>query len=127
MTKEINKTKLKLNALKELQFIDSAIDHIKTLRGELPLEIQDLEDNVEGLKTRIEKFKEDSENDEKNISNYKNQIKDSKALIKKYEKQQMNVRNNREFDSLSKEIEFQGLEIELANKKIGEFGMLPFL
>jgi len=110
----------KLVALCQLQIIDSEIDHIKTLRGELPLEVQDLEDDVEGLKTRIDKYKEEGEKDEKDISNYENQIKDAKAQIKKYEKQQTNVRNNREFDSLSKEIEFQGLEIQLAEKKIKE-------
>ena len=110
----------KLVALCQLQIIDSEIDHIKTLRGELPLEVQDLEDDVEGLKTRIDKCKEDGEKDERDISNYENQIKDAKAQIKKYEKQQTNVRNNREFDSLSKEIEFQGLEIQLAEKKIKE-------
>ena len=100
----------KLNALHDLQMIDSEIDHIKTLRGELPLEVQDLEDDVEGFNTRIGKFKEEAEKEEQNISNYKNQIKDSKAQIKKYEKQQSNVRNNREFDSITKEIEFQEIK-----------------
>lgn len=114
----------KLIALSQLQVIDSEIDHIKTLRGELPLEVQDLEDGVEGLKTRIDKFKEEAEKDEKDISNYENQIKDAKAQIKKYEKQQTNVRNNREFDSLSKEIEFQGLEIQLAEKRIKEIKII---
>lgn len=117
-------TEEKLNALYDLQVIDSEIDHIRTLRGELPLEVQDLEDDVEGLNTRINNFKEDSQKEEDNISNYKNQIKDSKAQIKKYEKQQANVRNNREFDSLTKEMEFQGLEIQLANKKIDELKLV---
>lgn len=110
----------KLNALFELQRIDSEIDKIKTVRGELPLEVQDLEDEIAGLETRLAKLQEENDELEQMISDRKNMIKDAKAAIKKYTDQQKNVRNNREFDSLSKEIEFQGLEIELSEKKISE-------
>lgn len=111
----------KLKALFELQMVDSKIDDIKRMRGELPLEVQDLEDEIEGLQTRVQKFEEDVVSLEESISNKKNEIKESQALIKKYTEQQNNVRNNREFDSLSKEIEFQTLEIELSEKRIKEF------
>lgn len=111
----------KLKALYELQQIDSQIDRIRTVRGELPLEVRDLEDEVAGLQTRANnlndeiKALEDSINDKKNVS------KDALIAIKKYEGQQGKVRNNREFDSLSKEIEFQNLEIQLAEKRTKEF------
>jgi predicted nucleic acid-binding Zn-ribbon protein len=111
----------KLRALFRLQAIDSEIDRIRTIRGELPLEVQDLEDEVVGLETRINNFTEEVNGLEDQIVNKKNQIKDALALIKKYEEQQGKVRNNREYDSLSKEIEFQGLEMQLAEKKIKEF------
>jgi predicted nucleic acid-binding Zn-ribbon protein len=111
----------RLRALYSLQLVDSEIDKIKTLRGELPLEVQDLEDEIAGLETRLGNFKEEVVNLEKAVSKKHNEITDSEALIKKYEEQQKNVRNNREFDSLSKEIEYQNLEIELYNKKIKEF------
>lgn len=111
----------RLKLLYTLQQVDSEIDHIKILRGELPLEVQDLEDEVAGLETRIKKAEEEVKNLENEIAGKKNEIKEAEALIKKYEAQQMNVRNNREFDSLSKEIEYQTLEIELCNKKIKEF------
>lgn len=110
----------KLRALYTLQQIDSKIDKIRTIRGELPLEVQDLEDEIEGLDTRIAKLNEELKSMETAIADKKNQIKESQALIKKYEGQQMNVRNNREFDALSKEIEFQQLEIQLAEKRIKE-------
>jgi predicted nucleic acid-binding Zn-ribbon protein len=110
----------KLRALFDLQQIDSKIDKIRTIRGELPLEVEDLEDELAGLRTRLEKLKSETKGFEEEISARKQQIKDSQALIKKYEQQQLNVRNNREFDSLSKEIEFQTLEIQLAEKKIKE-------
>lgn len=110
----------KLRALYTLQQIDSKIDKIRTIRGELPLEVQDLEDEIEGLDTRIAKLNEELKTMETAIADKKNQIKESLALIKKYEGQQMNVRNNREFDALSKEIEFQQLEIQLAEKRIKE-------
>jgi predicted nucleic acid-binding Zn-ribbon protein len=111
----------KLKALFELQMVDSKIDDIKRLRGELPLEVQDLEDEIEGLQTRVQNYEEDVVKLEESITSKKNEIKDAEALIKKYTEQQNNVRNNREFDSLSKEIEFQTLEIELCEKRIKEF------
>lgn len=111
----------RMRALYGLQLVDSEIDKIKTLRGELPLEVQDLEDEIAGLETRLGNLKEEVVNLEKSILTKNNEIADSEALIKKYEEQQKNVRNNREFDSLSKEIEYQNLEIELYTKKIKEF------
>jgi len=114
----------RLRALYSLQLVDSEIDKIKTLRGELPLEVQDLEDEIAGLETRLNNLREEVVTLEKSVSKKNNEISDSLALIKKYEEQQKNVRNNREFDSLSKEIEFQNLEIELFNKKIKEFNFL---
>ena len=111
----------RLRALYSLQLVDSEIDKIKTLRGELPLEVQDLEDEIAGLETRLNNLKDEVRNLEKSISGKNNEITEAQALIKKYEEQQKNVRNNREYDSLSKEIEYQTLEIELCNKKIREF------
>jgi len=111
----------KLQALFNLQTVDTEVDKIKILRGELPLEVQDLEDEIAGLQTRIDNYKSDVENLETAISNKHGEIKDAEALISKYNEQQKNVRNNREYDSLSKEIEFQTLEIELSNKRINEF------
>jgi len=111
----------KLKALHELQSVDSEFDNIKILRGELPLEVQDLEDEIAGLETRINNLEEDINNLSTAINNKKNEIINSENLIKKYEEQQNNVRNNREFDSLSKEIEFQTLEMELCEKRIKEF------
>lgn len=110
----------KLVAVFRLQLIDSKIDKIRTIRGELPLEVQDLEDQCSGFETRINNFLEEikdieSINLEKNIT-----IKESKALIKRYEEQQNNVRNNREYEALSKEINFQNLEITLNEKKLKE-------
>jgi predicted nucleic acid-binding Zn-ribbon protein len=107
----------KLRALYKLQKINSEIDKIRTLRGELPLEVQDLEDEIAGLETRIEKLQEEIKSFDSAMSSKKNDMVNSKALIKKYEEQQNNVRNNREFDSLSKEIEYQTLEIELSEKR----------
>lgn len=111
----------KLRALYDLQLIDSRIDEIKNTRGELPLEVEDLEDEIEGLKTRISNFENDIENLETSIKNRKNTIEEANAAVKKYTTQQKNVRNNREFDSLSKEIEYQALEVQLAEKHIKEF------
>ena len=111
----------KLRALYGLQLVDSEIDKIRTLRGELPLEVQDLEDEVAGLETRIGNLREEIAGLDKAMAKKGLDISDSQALIKKYHEQQDNVRNNREYDSLSKEIEFQTLEIELCNKKIKEF------
>jgi len=114
----------KLQALYRLQVVDSEVDKIRTLRGELPLEVQDLEDEVEGLETRIGKLNEELKEMETAVKTKQNEIIDAENLIKKYEEQQNNVRNNREYDSLSKEIEYQTLEIELCNKKIKEFTTL---
>ncbi len=111
----------KLRALYDLQLIDSRVDEIRSVRGELPLEVEDLEDEVLGLKTRVEKLKGELENVNYEITAKKNMIEECKTLIKKYAEQQKNVRNNREYNSLSKEIEFQELEIELAQKNIKEF------
>ncbi len=112
---------VKLRALHELQTVVSDIDKIKVLRGELPLEVQDLEDEITGLKTRLINLDSEIKNLDTAINNKRIAIKESQALIAKYTEQQNNVRNNREFDSLSKEIEFQNLEIELSEKRIREF------
>lgn len=111
----------KLRSLYNVQLIDSRIDKIRDIRGELPLEVRDLEDEVEGLNKRIDKLEQGVEEINENISIKKNLIAESKALIKKYTEQQKNVRNNREFDSLTKETEYQELEIQLAEKNIKEF------
>ena len=110
----------KLISLYNLQQIDSQIDKIKIIRGELPLEVEDLEDEIEGLVTRISNLQEEKSRFEHFMVERESAIKESKSLIKKYEEQQMNVRNNREYDSLSKEVEFQNLEIQLAEKKMKE-------
>lgn len=111
----------KLKALYKLQKIDNEIFKIETLQGELPLEVSSLEDDIAGLKTRIEKFKTDINSYEAEISAKRNLSINAQALIKKYEEQQINVRNNREFESISKEIEYQNLEIELNEKYVKEF------
>lgn len=110
----------KMIALYALQQVDSKIDGIRIIRGELPLEVQDLEDDIAGYEARIAKYAEEVQLIEQSITDRKTAITDFKAQIKKYEKQQKDVRNNREFDSLSKEIEFQGLEIQLNEKRIKE-------
>ena len=110
----------KLDALFELQKIDSEIDKIRTVRGELPLEVQDLEDEVAGLQTRISNLEEEVAQLDTEVSDRKNASKDSETAIAKYKEQQNNVRNNREYESLSKEIEFQELEIKLHEKKTKE-------
>jgi predicted nucleic acid-binding Zn-ribbon protein len=111
----------KLKALFQLQTMLSDIDKIKTLRGELPLEVEDLEDEVAGLGTRIEKIKADVEDLRSAIASKKIEIETATAAIGKYQAQQENVRNNREYDFLSKEIEFQTLEVEFCEKRIKEF------
>lgn len=120
MAKEVT-VEEKLRALYDLQLIDSRIDRIRNIRGELPLEVEDLEDEIGGLETRVEKLNNDISELDQEVKTKKNLIKDSEEKIKKYETQQKNVRNNREFDALSKEIEFQELEIQLAEKRIKEF------
>ena len=118
-TKELS-VEDKLRALYDLQIIDTRIDEIRNVRGELPLEVEDLEDEVAGLKSRSEKLKADLDVIEIQIKEKKNAIDDHKEAIKKYTKQQDTVRNNREFNSLTKEVEFQELEIQLAEKQIKE-------
>jgi predicted nucleic acid-binding Zn-ribbon protein len=113
----------KLLALYKLQSIDTEIDKIKILRGELPLEVQDLEDEIEGLQTRASKVNEEIGSFEASVKERSATIKDAKALIEKYEEQLKNIRNNREYDSLNKEIEYQNLEIQLAEKRIKETKM----
>ena len=111
----------KLKALYELQLKLSAIDRIKTLRGELPLEVQDLEDEIAGLTTRMDKIKSDIASLKEGINAQKGKIADANAQIAKYQEQQNNVKNSREYDFLSKEIEYQTLEVELCEKKIKEY------
>ena len=111
----------KLRALYQLQQNDSKIDKIRTVRGELPLEVQDLEDEIEGFVTRVDNFTQEVEALEASITEKKNFITECKSLIKKYDTQLKNVRNNREYDSLTKEVEYQNLEIQLAEKRIKEF------
>lgn len=111
----------KLKTLYQLQTNLSKIDEIKTLRGELPLEVQDLEDEIAGLSTRIDRIKTEVAELKTSIAGKKVEIETAKASVAKYKEQQENVRNNREYDFLSKEIEFQTLEIELCEKKIREF------
>ena len=111
----------KLRALYDLQLIDSRVDEIRNVRGELPLEVEDLEDEVAGLNTRLSNLGDDVTSLDTDINNKKLAIEESKTLITKYEEQQKNVRNNREFDSLTKEIEYQELEIQLSEKRIKEF------
>jgi len=111
----------KLRALYDLQLIDSRLDEIRNTRGELPLEVDDLSDDVAQLETRIQKVVDETKGLDEDIKLKKEAIKNAETLIKKYTKQQDNVRNNREFDALAKEIEYQGLEIELAEKRIREF------
>lgn len=110
----------KLKALFQLQAILSEIDRIRTLRGELPLEVEDLEDEIEGLKTRIQKTTEEIHNIHVNLNELKAKAEQATSYIEKYKEQLDNVRNNREFDTLNKEIEFQGLEVDLCNKRIRE-------
>ena len=110
----------KLRALFDLQLIDSRVDEIRNVRGELPLEVEDLADEVAGMNTRLDKLNANLQLSEEGVKEKKNLIEEAKALIKKYTTQQDKVRNNREYNSLSKEIEFQELEIQLADKQIRE-------
>lgn len=114
----------KLQALYELQTILSEIDRIKTIRGELPLEVKDLEDMITGLHTRIENYNREISDAETALANEKVKIENSKALIARYKEQLDNVRNNREFDMLTKEIEYQTLEIQLSEKHINEYSRI---
>ncbi|HLR76639.1 MAG TPA: C4-type zinc ribbon domain-containing protein [Balneolaceae bacterium] len=114
-------TEDKLRALYDLQLIDSRIDEIRNLRGELPLEVEDLQDEIAGLNTRLEKFNEELDSIEQSIQDKRNFIEQARDLMKRYKKQQDNVRNNREYNAISKEVEYQELEIELAEKHIKEY------
>ena len=110
----------KLKTLYQLQAALSSIDEKRALRGELPLEVQDLEDEIEGLTTRIEKIKAEIADFQRAIAQKKGEIVEAEASVARYKTQLNDVKNNREYDTLSKEIEFQTLEIELCNKKIRE-------
>lgn len=112
----------RLQSLADLQAIDTKIDQIRAIRGELPMEVADLEDEIAGLETRIEKYVDEIKEQEALIVANKNKVKDAQQFIKKYESQLENVKNNREYDALSKEIEIQGLEIMAAEKRVGELG-----
>ena len=111
----------KIMALYELQKIDSQIDEINKVKGELPLEVQDLEDEIEGLNTRIENINAEVEELNSLTKQRKREIDQAKIQITHYKEQQNNVRNNREFDAITKEIEYQELEIELAEKRLKEY------
>jgi predicted nucleic acid-binding Zn-ribbon protein len=111
----------KLKSLYQLQVIFSEIDRIKTLRGELPLEVQDLEDEVAGLRTRIGNILGSVEEIKNEEAKRRNKIEEAKAMIEKYTEDQNNVRNNREYDLLAKEIEFQTLEVEFCEKKLRQY------
>ena len=110
----------KLSTLYKLQLTMSEIDKIKTLRGELPLEVQDLEDEIAGLETRLQNYQADIEDFEAKVAQQKQKKTNCIALIERYQTQLNDIQNNREYDNLSKEIEFQGLEVEFSNKKIDE-------
>lgn len=111
----------RLRSLYELQTILTEIDRIKTIRGELPLEVKDLEDNLAGLHTRIDNFTTEIEELKVKLAKEKEKITDSQNKIARYKEQLENVRNNREFDLLTKEVEFQTLEIELSEKHLAEY------
>jgi predicted nucleic acid-binding Zn-ribbon protein len=111
----------KLRALYDLQIIDSRLDEIRSIRGELPIEVEDLEIEIEGLNKRAEKFDNEIKDQQDEINNKKEVINHSKSLMDKYKTQQDNVRNNKEFEALAKEVEYQELEVQLAEKRIKEF------
>mgnify|MGYP001179600897 FL=1 len=110
----------KLEALVKLQSIDSKLDELKKLRGDLPDEVQDLEDEMEGYRTRLSRFEGELKDLEESIKKNKEGIKESEKLVKKYNEQQKNVKNNREFDAITKEIELQELEVQICEKRIKE-------
>ena len=123
MSKELSVAE-KLKSLYELQMIDSDFDEISILKGELPIEVSDLEDEIAGLETRVQKLNYTIKDMESDINRHKANIKDSENNIVRYEKQLDNVKNNREFDALTKELELQKLEIQLSEKKIKEIKYL---
>jgi len=110
----------RLRALHQLQTIDSQVDKIRIVRGELPVEIEDLEDLIVGLKTRLEKLTNELDEVNTGLSAKQNSILDAAELVKKYEKQLKNIKNNREFSSLTKELEYKNLEIELNEKHVND-------
>ena len=110
----------RLKALYQLQMIDSEVDKIRIVRGELPLEIEDLEDLLAGMQTRLEKLNSELDAVNHEILSKKNANLDAEALVKKYEKQLKNIKNNREFSSLTKELEYKTLEIQLNEKQMAE-------
>ena len=113
----------KLDAIYTLQLIDSRLDAIVKVRGALPEEVQDLEDEIAGYETRLDKFTREIQGFEEEIKRQKDNIKEAEKLIKKYQEQQMNVRNNREYDAITKELELQDLDIQVSKKKISEAGV----
>ena len=115
-----NSVSQQLDALVKLQAIDSQLDELKKMRGDVPEEVADLEDDIEGLNTRITKQNDELNELEEGIKTNKDNIKQAEALLKKYGEQQMNVRNNREYDAISKEMELQTLEIQILEKRIKE-------
>ena len=114
----------KLRSLYELQLIDSKVDRLRIIRGELPLEVQDLEDTVAQLETRFENYSKESADLEYQVAEKTQAIKDHKANIKKYEGQLAKVKNNREYDAITKDVEFQNLEIQLCEKRVKEYKAL---
>jgi uncharacterized protein len=118
---ETSPVEVKLKALYDLQQIDTQIDKIRIIRGELPMEVRDLEDEVAGLETRLNNLTDEVNQLEDQIVKKKLSVKEAQAAIKKYESQQMNVKNNREYDSLTKEMEYQNLEIQLSEKRVKEY------
>lgn len=110
----------KLEALVKLQYIDSKIDQLKKLRGDLPDEVQDLEDEMEGYKTRMSRFETELKELDESIKKNKEGIKEAEKLVKKYNEQQKNVKNNREYDAITKEAELQELEVQICEKRINE-------
>ena len=113
----------KLDAIYTLQLIDSRLDAIVKVRGALPEEVQDLEDEIAGYETRLDKFTREIDGFEEDIKRQKDNIKEAEKLIKTYQEQQMNVRNNREYDAITKELELQDLDIQVSKKKISEAGV----
>lgn len=112
----------KLRALYDLQIIDSRLDEIRNTRGELPIEVEDLEIEIEGLEKRAQKFEAEIAEQNAEINDKKELIKQAQNLMEKYKTQQDNVRNNKEFEALAKEVEYQELEVQLADKRIKEYG-----
>lgn len=119
--KPVNKIEIKLRSVARLQTVLSSIDKIKTLRGELPLEVQHIEDNLAGIQTRLDNYSAAAKALTTSITNERNKISSSRELLEKYRRQLDHVRNNREYDSLSKEIEYQDLELQLSEKRIKEY------